>query len=135
MRVRASLPWLVLLVSTPALALDAGDDGGEPSDASADADLDAASADAAWADAAADADASADASAPKSDASGACCPELPCTCPADASPPDDDGGSDAGLPAGGCTCESAPGPSGGAWAFGLLAAVAVAATTRRRTRR
>ena len=55
-----------------------------------------------------------------SDASGACCPQLPCTCPSD------DAGNpngDAGITetSGGCSCESAPHGAGSTSPLLLLA--------------
>jgi MYXO-CTERM domain-containing protein len=100
-----------LTVSTVAAAdvglADASTDSGE-ADAS-DASVTSTDAGAEAGDAGTDAATQKDAS-PQQDASGACCPSLPCTCPADASSPEggDEGGT---VQSGGCSCDSSPAAS------------------------
>ena len=142
MRLRGLFAFAVVVASVRAYALDAGlpdasVDGGSfdagAGDAAAEASTDAST------EASTDAstDAATDASTPKdsgttTDASGACCPSLPCTCPSDEASIDDAGTEDAGSP-GGCSCQSSPLDAGSTWPLALVVAALLSRSRRKRS--
>ncbi len=129
MRALAFVSLAALLVTSPAWALDAGVDSGLDADL-LDGGTDAGGSDASVSDAASDASAK-DASS-GTDASGQCCPSLPCTCPADGGNSGPDAGDDEGASSGGCSCETAPLGRGTVTPLLLVAGLALARVRRRK---